>query len=283
MEKRLMQILVEDIGQGDITTAIIVPKQLVAEAELITKEDGVAAGIEEITILAETLGLTVTNLVDDGEKIENNQVILKIRGDARTILTAERTILNILSRMSGIATLTNRLVEKLGKHKLNLKIAATRKTAPGLLYFDKKAVLLGGGDPHRLHLDDMIMIKDNHIRVVGSIQKAVRRARERAPFSKKIEVEVTSAGEALKAAEAGADIIMLDNFTLKQIKETVKELKNKGFYGKIPLEASGGIKAEKILDYATTQVDFLSLGELTHSTKALNMSLEVKKTWKTKK
>jgi nicotinate-nucleotide pyrophosphorylase (carboxylating) len=275
LEEKLKQILAEDIGQGDVTTAAVVPSGLTAEAAVIAKEAGIAAGIEEAVILAESLGLKVKTEVADGEEIKNGQAIMKISGDARTILSAERTMLNLISRMSGIATTTRGLTEKLKKAGLTTKIAATRKTAPGLLYFDKKAVFTGGGDPHRLHLDDMILIKDNHIAVAGSIGNAVKRAKQNASFSKKIEVEVSSVADTLKAAEAGADIIMLDNFSPKQIKETTALLKKAGFFGKILLEVSGGITVENLLEYASTRVDIISLGELTHSAKTLDISLEI--------
>ena len=275
LEEKLKQILAEDIGQGDVTTAAVVPSGLTAEAAVIAKEAGIAAGIEEAVILAESLGLKVKTEVADGEEIKNGQAIMKISGDARTILSAERTMLNLISRMSGIATTTRGLTEKLKKAGLTTKIAATRKTAPGLLYFDKKAVFTGGGDPHRLHLDDMILIKDNHIAVAGSIGNAVKRAKQNASFSKKIEVEVSSVADTLKAAEAGADIIMLDNFSPKQIKKTVESLKKAGFFGKVLLEASGGITEENLPEYAAAQVDIISLGELTHSVRALDVSLEI--------
>ena len=275
LEEKLLQMLAEDIGQGDVTTAAIIASGLKASAAVIAKEAGIAAGIEETAILAESLGLKITKAVADGEKIKKNQVILEISGDAQTILSAERTMLNLISRMSGIATTTKKLVEKLRKAKMNTQIAATRKTAPGLSYFDKKAVLIGGGDPHRLHLDDMILIKDNHITLAGSIENAVTRAKQNASFTKKIEAEVTSTADALKAAEAGADIVMLDNFSPKQAREAVAAFKKAGFFGKILLEASGGITAENLLEYASTQVNIISLGELTHSTKALDASLEI--------
>jgi nicotinate-nucleotide pyrophosphorylase (carboxylating) len=275
MEEKLRQLLADDIGQGDVTTAAVVPPGGEAEAVIIAKEAGTAAGIEETIILAENLGLKVQTEVTDGEKIKNAQVLMKISGDARTILSAERTMLNLLSRMSGIATTTRRLVETLKKAKATVKIAATRKTAPGLLYFDKKAVLVGGGDPHRLHLDDMILIKDNHVVVAGNLADAVKRARLNSSFTKKIEVEVTKSKDALVAARAGADIIMLDNFSPKQIKATVQTLKKAGFFGKILLEASGGINKENLIEYAATEVDVLSMGELTDSVKSLDVSLEI--------
>lgn len=281
LEKRLLEILVEDLGQGDITTAVLVPEACVCEAEVRGKQDGVVAGIEEAMILLESLGLRVDRRVADGDKVEENQVLMKIYGNARSLLSAERTLLNLISRMSGIATITRRLLEKLEKAKLRTKIACTRKAAPGLLYFDKKAVFIGRGDTHRLHLDDMILIKDNHIMIAGGIEKAVKRAREKGSFSKKIEVEVQNAHDALRAAESGADAIMFDNFSPKQVEKAVELMRKKGFSGKILLEASGGITEENILAFAKTGVDIVSLGMITHSPRALDVSLELKTTRRT--
>jgi len=177
--------------------------------------------------------------------------------------------------MSGIATVTSEYVEKLRKAKLKTRVAATRKSAPGLLFFDKKAVFIGGGDPHRLHLDDMLLIKDNHIVVAGSLEAAVKAAKQFASFSRKIEVEVLAPEDAVKAAELGADVVLLDNFSPEQIKEAVALLKKAGLLGKILLEASGGITGENLVEYAAAGVDLVSLGELTHSVKALDMSLEI--------
>ncbi|PMB74272.1 nicotinate-nucleotide diphosphorylase (carboxylating) [Candidatus Bathyarchaeota archaeon] len=277
LEEKLRQILTEDVGQGDVTSTLIVPEGCSVEAEIIAKERGVAAGIEEAGVLLESLGLKFEALVKDGDEIKPKQVLMKIYGDARTLLAVERTLLNIVSRMSGIATTTRRLVEKVRKAGYKTIIACTRKTAPGLLYFDKKAVSLGGGDTHRLHLDDMILIKDNHIRIAGSIEKAVRTAKEKASFSKKVEVEASGIEEALAAAKAGADIIMLDNFSPKQIKRAVERLRKAGFLGKVLLEASGGITAENVVAFASTGVDIVSLGEITDSPKALDISLEITK------
>jgi nicotinate-nucleotide pyrophosphorylase (carboxylating) len=277
IESKLLQLLSDDIGQGDVTTATVISQGAVTEALVIAKETGVAAGLEEGTILSESLGLKAEGAVSDGAEIKKGQVILKISGDAQTILSAERTMLNLISRMSGIATATKRLVEKLRKAGLATKMAATRKSVPGLSYFDKKAVLLGGGDPHRLHLDDMILIKDNHIAIVGSVEGTVEKAKLKSSFSKKIEVEVTKASDALLAAKAGADIVMLDNFSPKQVKQAVESFKKAGFFGKVLLEASGGITEVNLLEYASTGVDVLSLGVLTHSVRALDISLEITK------
>jgi nicotinate-nucleotide pyrophosphorylase (carboxylating) len=274
VEEKLKQILAEDIGQGDVTVSAVILPNLAVKAEVIAKEDGIAAGIEEATILAESLGLKVTLKASDGDKIKNKQILMQISGDAQTILSAERTLLNLLSRMSGIATKTKKLTEQLQKTNAKAKIAATRKSAPGLLYFDKKAVVIGGGDPHRLHLDDMVLIKDNHLAVVGDVETAVKKAKANVSFSKKIEVEVTKTEDALKAAKAGADIVMLDNFSPKQAKEAGDALRKAGF-SSVLLEVSGGITSENLLEYAKAQVDIISMGELTHSVKALDISLEI--------
>jgi nicotinate-nucleotide pyrophosphorylase (carboxylating) len=276
VEEKLKQILADDIGQGDVTAAAVIPANSTVKAEVIAKEEGVVAGIEEATYLMEYLGLTVRAKVAEGEKIKNKQVLMQISGDGQTILSGERTMLNLLSRMSGIATKTRMLIEKLEKVNAKTKIAATRKSAPGLLYFDKKAVIIGGGDSHRSHLDDMILIKDNHLAIIGTVEEAVKRAKANASFTKKIEIEVTNIEDALKAAKAGADIIMLDNFSPKQAKDAGEALGKAGF-GKVLLEVSGGITGENLLDYASAQVDIISMGELTHSVKALDISLEIVK------
>ena len=277
IEAKLLQLLSDDIGQGDVTTATVISQSIVAEALVIAKEAGVVAGLEEAIILSESLGLKAEGAVSDGAEIKKGQVILKILGDARTILSAERTMLNLLSRMSGIATATGRLVEKLRAAGSTTKVAATRKAAPGLIYFDKKAVLLGGGEPHRLHLDDLILIKNNHIAIVGSVEGAVENAKLKSSFSKKIEVEVTKVTDTLLAAKAGADVVMLDNFSPKQVKQAVESFKKAGFLGKVLLEASGGINEVNLLEYALTGVDILSLGALTHSVRALDVSLKITK------
>jgi nicotinate-nucleotide pyrophosphorylase (carboxylating) len=276
LEEKLRMMLAEDVGQGDITTALIVPADSVTDAEVTAKEDGVLAGIEEAKILLESLGLKSEAFASDGEEIKASQTLMKISGNTRTILSVERTLLNVLSRMSGIATTTKKMVEQLQKAGLKTKVACTRKTAPGLLYFDKKAVLIGGGDTHRLHLDDMILIKDNHIAVARSIKKAIEKAKRQASLSKKIEVEVTRVEDAWVAAEAGADIIMLDNFSPERIEKAVGLLRKKKIYRKVLLEASGGITAKNILTFAAKGVDVVSLGEITQSPQALDMSLEVK-------
>ncbi len=276
VEEKLKQLLADDIGQGDVTAAAVIPANLTVKAEIIAKEEGIVAGIEEATYLAEYLGLAVNTKVSDGAKIKNKQILMRISGDAQTILSVERTMLNLLSRMSGIATKTRTLAEKLEGAHVKAKIAATRKSAPGLLYFDKKAVVIGSGDPHRLHLDDMVLIKDNHLAIIGSVEGAVKTAKAKASFTKKIEIEVNNVEDSLKAARAGADIIMLDNFSPKQAKDASEALEESGF-GSVMLEVSGGITGENLLEYAKAKVDIISMGELTHSVKALDISLEIVK------
>jgi nicotinate-nucleotide pyrophosphorylase (carboxylating) len=275
LEGRLLRILADDIGYGDLTSALLIPEKLHVEANIIVKEGGLAAGIEEVTILGQLLGLNVVNTVSDGKEFEKNQIIIKIFGNAQVILSAERTMLNLLSRMSGIATTTNKLVKKINDSKYKTRIAATRKTIPGLNYFDKKAIVIGGGDSHRMNLADMILIKDNHIAIIGNLQNAIEKARNNASFSKKIEVEVNKIEDVLIAARAGVDIIMLDNFSPEKINEAIDLLKTEGYFGKVILEASGGINFENLLDYASTQVDIISMGALTHSVKSLDMSLKI--------
>lgn len=281
LEEKLLRMLAEDLGQGDLTTALLVPEEATSEAEAVTTEEGIAAGIEEARTLLESLGAKVETLTTDGDTINEKQTIMRISGNTRTILSAERTMLNLISHMSGIATTTRRLVEKLQKAKLKTRVACTRKTAPGLLYFDKKAVWIGGGDTHRLHLDDMVLIKNNHIAVAGSIGNAMEKAKEKATFSKKIEIEVTNIKDAVAAAEAKADIVMLDNFSPKQVERAVRLLAKLGLSGKVLLEASGGITSKNIVAFASTGVDIVSLGEITHSPKALNVSLKITRTKKT--
>ena len=276
LEERLKEFLAEDVGEGDVTASAIIPQKCDVRAEVIAKSNGIVAGLEEAIILAELMGLKVVAKVADGDKVKNEQVLLSLKGDAQTVLSVERTLLNLLSRMSGIATKTHSLSEQLKKANFKARVAATRKSAPGLLYFDKKAVAIGGGDSHRLHLDDLVLIKDNHLAIIGSVEEAVKKAKVTASFSKKIEVEVTNLQDALKAAEAGADIIMLDNFSPNQAKEAGEKLRKVG-YNNVLLEISGRITAETLLEYASAHVDIISMGELTHSVKALDISLEIVK------
>ncbi len=273
--EKLRRFVEEDVGHGDVTAFCTIPLRTIVEAEIVVNEKGMIAGVEEALACSEAFGLEARALAKDGSRVTPKTKVVRIEGDAATLLTIERTMLNLLSRMSGIATHTDRLVEVVRRAGYKTTVAATRKTALGLAYFDKKAVEIGGGDPHRYGLDDMILIKDNHLAIAGNVKSVVRKTRERASFSKKIEVEVSRLGDVLEAAEAGADILMLDNFSPKKVEEAVQLLERKKFRNKIVIEASGGITERNILSYAAAGVDIVSLGEITQSARALDMSLDV--------
>ena len=208
----------------------------------------------------------------DGKLVKANQTILDISGDAGNILTCERTALNLLSRMCGIATQTNNLKKQIKKTGSKSKLFATRKTAPGLRFFDKEAVKAGGGEKHRMTLNEMIMIKDNHLVVENSIEDILRKAKR---TKGKIEIEVETQRDAILCAELGADIIMLDNFTPVQIKKTIRKLKELKLRNKVLLEASGRINSRNIVKYAKTNVDMISVGSITNSVNGIDLSLEI--------
>lgn len=275
LEEKLRKLVEEDVGHGDVTTLAVVGKGTLVEAEIMAKEKGMIAGVEEANILAESFGLETKQLVTDGQRVQDGTAVLQIRGDAATVLSIERTLLNLLSRMSGIATATYLLVERIHKASYKTRVAATRKIAPGLAYFDKKAVMIGGGDTHRSGLDDMILIKDNHIAIAGGLVEVMKNVRRNISFSKKIEVEVTRIEDALVAAQNGVDIIMLDNFTPEKASKAVRVLEKKLLRDRVLVEASGGVNKENVLQYAATGVDVVSVGEITHSPKAIDLSLEI--------
>ncbi len=275
LEEKLRKLVEEDVGHGDVTTLAVVGKGTLVEAEIRAKEKGMIAGVEEANILAESFGLATKQLVTDGQRVQDGTAVLQIRGDAATVLSIERTLLNLLSRMSGIATATYLLVERIHKASYKTRVAATRKIAPGLAYFDKKAVMIGGGDTHRSGLDDMILIKDNHIAIAGGLVEVMKNVRRNISFSKKIEVEVTRIEDALVAAQNGVDIIMLDNFTPEKASKAVRLLEEKQLRDRVLVEASGGVNKENVLQYAATGVDVVSVGEITHSPKAIDLSLEI--------
>ena len=212
---------------------------------------------------------------NDGDKIAKGDILLELEGNARKILLLERTALNLLMRLSGVATVTNRIVSKVHEVNPKIRVAGTRKTAPALQKFDKLAIAIGGGDTHRNALDDMVLIKDNHIAVVGSVKEALRLAKENNSFSKKIEIEVESIDDAIIACENGADIVMLDNMSPELALNTLNALEEKDLRKDVLIEISGGITEENILDYAPLDVDIISLGSLTHATPSLNFSLDM--------
>jgi len=268
-KKELLRFLAEDVGKGDITSSLL-PKKIIT-ARIISKQNGILAGIKFAKEIFCLKGCKVKVLKLDGSKIRPNQMILKVSGYAKSVLTCERTVLNLLTRMSGIATQTNNLVEKIRKVNSKSHVFATRKTAPGLRFFDKEAIKIGGGQKHRMSLDEMIMIKDNHL-AIDSITNLICKARKK---YKKIEIEVENQNDVILAAREGATIIMLDNFSPKDITKTIARLKKLGLRNKVLLEASGGINSKNIQAFAKTGVDMISVGEITNSVKGIDFSLEV--------
>ena len=268
--KALDSFLAEDIGKGDITSNLLPRKKITAS--IISRQDGTVAGVQYVKYIFVSKGCKVKILKKDGSKIKPNQKIMTISGFAHVILPCERTALNLLSRMSGIATQTNHLVDKINKVNPKVKLYSTRKTAPGLRLFDKDAVEIGGGNRHRMSLDDMIMIKDNHLMVSDSVFELVQTACKK---YKTVEVEVEGLNDAILAAKAGASIIMLDNRSPKEISNIINVLKKLHLRDKMKIEASGGIDASNIQSYAKTGIDMISVGKITNSAPGLDLSLEV--------
>jgi nicotinate-nucleotide pyrophosphorylase (carboxylating) len=274
VRERLIDFLQEDIGTGDITSNNIIPADLKARAEIVSKSRlAVVCGLEEASMLFDMCGCDTEILVEEGSKVSKGTAVLNVSGHARAILKAERTVLNIIMRMSGIATETRRLVDE----AKGITILATRKTAPGLRYFDKKAVVLGGGGAHRMRLDDMALIKDNHLALSSDIVKTIRSVRENVGSSIKVECEARTKKEALAIVAAEADIVMLDNFTPKQAEQTIRQIRRMGLRKRVMIEISGGITDKNIRDYRRAKPDFISVGIITHSSKAADFSLEIMK------
>jgi nicotinate-nucleotide pyrophosphorylase (carboxylating) len=268
----LLRFIEEDAPSGDLTSSALAPLGR-CRAEIRAKAAGVVAGIAEASLLFTHFGISLHPALSDGDACAAGSLVLALEGDAEQILLVERTALNLLSRMSGIATGTRAMVEEAGKVNPSLRIAATRKTCPGMRVLDKKAVVLGGGEAHRATLSERILIKDNHLKLIP-LQEAVKRARRRAP-SERIEVEVTNGEEAALAALAGAGVIMFDNMDPASIKEAIRNLEARGLRRRVLLEASGGIGRGNLKDYATLDLDRVSMGTLTHSVHGLDLSLEI--------
>lgn len=269
----LRRALLEDIGEGDVTTCAVVPQNHSSKATLIAEETFLLAGLpfaEKIFKLI-TPELKFKAIKKDGDTVNKGTVIARISRNTRGLLMGERTALNLLQRLSGIATLTRRFVERVDG--LPVKIIDTRKTTPGIRIFEKYAVRIGGGNNHRFGLFDGILIKDNHISVAGSIKKAVRLAKKNAQHMLKIEVETRNIREVRSALSAGAEIIMLDNMSLEDIKRSVKMIRNQNPH--MIIEASGNITIENIRAVAETGVDLISIGALTHSAVAVDISMNI--------
>ena len=271
IEPVVRMALVEDLGRaGDVTAQACIPDGARMRAVFAARKAGVLAGIDcvRLAVLAMDPGASIALKLRDGDAFEAGAVLAEVEADARAFLAAERTALNLLGRLCGIATLTRAYVEAVAGTKA--RIADTRKTTPGLRALEKHAVLCGGGVNHRFGLDDAILIKDNHVAVCGGVGEAVRRARAVVGHLMKVEVEVDGLDQLDEALAAGPDVIMLDNFTLPMLREAVARTA-----GRITLEASGGVNLETVRGIAETGVDVISVGALTHSAPALDVGLDV--------
>ena len=269
-KRELKRFLDEDVGNGDITSKLLENKKIVAR--IITREETIVAGTKHAKEIFALKKCKTRIYKKDGKIAKANQTILEIKGNAGDILTCERTALNLLSRMCGIATQTNNLKKQIKSVGSKSKIYATRKTVPGLRLFDKEAVEIGGGEKHRMTLNEMIMIKDNHLAVEKSIEGILRKAKK---TRGKIEIEVETEKDVILCAEMGVDIIMLDNFSPEKIIKTVKKLTELKLRNKIILEASGRINSKNITRYAKTNVDMISVGSITNSVEGIDLSLEI--------
>lgn len=271
--KEVESFIEEDLGYDDVSCTIVPDRP--AEAIIFTKEDCTVAGIKEAGSIFCYLGIQAETTLKDGDHLKEGEIIFRLKGGAVSILRAERLALNFLGHLSGIATLTRACVDTVRKYSETTRVACTRKTTPGIRKFEKLAVAAGGGDTHRFNLSDSVMIKDNHVKLMG-IEAAIEAAKKTS-FTRKIEVEVESAENAVFAAELGADIIMLDNMQPQAIQETLKTLKRKGLRNSVIVEASGGISQENLEGYAKTGVDVISMGSLIHKSRWIDMSLEIVK------
>ena len=266
----IQRALDEDIPNGDITSESIIPPESQSKAAILTKENGILAGIEVAHKVFNKIDELVSFLAlkKDGQEIIKGEKLAELRGSSISLLKGERTALNFLQRLSGIATTTHRFVEALKGSAT--KILDTRKTTPGLRVLEKYAVKMGGGTNHRQSLSDMVLIKDNHIRLVEGIYEAVQLARKKVHKDIKIEVETRCREEVIEAVRSGADMIMLDNMSLEEMRDIVALVE-----GKVPLEISGSIDLQKAKEYAELGVDFISVGSLTHSFKSLDIHLDI--------
>lgn len=268
----LLPFIEEDAPFGDITSESLLDERP-ATAHILVKEDAVIAGLEEAMTLFTHFQVTVEKLVNDGDRVKAGTKLLKLSGNGKNILLVERTALNIIGRMSGIATKTAHYAEIIQSVNTKCKVAGTRKTAPGLRRLDKKAIILGGGEPHRFGLSDGILIKDNHLALAGLIE-AIQKCKAAYRY-RKVEAEVETPEDAVLAARAGADIVMLDNMGPNQIRETLSLMEKSGMRDQILLEISGGINESTLQEFAKLDIDLISVGALTHSVKNIDVSLEI--------
>jgi nicotinate-nucleotide pyrophosphorylase (carboxylating) len=268
----LLNFIREDAPFGDITSETIIP-EIECNARISIESPAVVAGLEEASALFRYFDVDVDQPVPDGSDVRSGDTLLTLQGPAKKILLVERTALNIIGRMSGIATATREFVELVRRVNPSCRVAATRKTCPGFRELDKKAVSLGGGDPHRANLSDGILIKDNHLAIV-SLENALSIAKSRSPWYK-VEVEVETGKDAVRAAQSGSDVIMFDNLSPWQVQKSLDALVQKGLRDRVIIEISGGIDADTIVEYASLGVDVISIGALTHSVKNIPLHLEI--------
>lgn len=259
----------EDMPQGDITSENIIPAESRSRAIILAKENGILAGLDVARRVFEKIDSSIEfdKKKNDGQKFSDGETLAVLQGSSISLLKGERTALNFLQRMSGIATTTGKFVQALEGKKT--KILDTRKTTPGLRNLEKYAVRMGGGQNHRLNLSEMVLIKDNHIKIVGNISEAVKKAKERIAPGIKVEVEATSLAQVQEAVQSGADMVMLDNMRMDKMEEVVRWVK-----GRIPLEVSGSVTHGKIREIAALGIDFISVGSLTHSYQSVDISME---------
>jgi len=268
----LLRFIEEDAPAGDLTSDVIIP-EVDTRAAIRAEDEGIVAGLTEATALFSHFLVRVTPAKKDGDTIRPGEILLTLEGSARRILLVERTALNIIGRMSGIATRTRALGDLVRAKNPACRLAATRKTCPGFGAGDKKAVIIGGGDPHRANLSEGFLIKDNHLALVP-IPEAIRRAKAYSAY-KKVEVEVESADDAVLVAESGAEIIMLDNMTAGQVADTLLRLTKAGLRDRVTIEVSGGIDEKTLAGYAASGADIISMGSLTHTVRNFSVTLEM--------
>lgn len=275
MDKIVRYMLEEDEGFGDVTSNALIDKDDVSVGQIFSKEDGILAGIDIAREIFESRDITVIFNLNDGTEISKGDLLIHVVGNTRDILLLERTVLNLLMRMSGVATAANHYVNLVKDY--DVIVAGTRKTAPAIAKFDKYALAVGGADTHRFSLDDMVLIKDNHIMAVGTPLDALKKAQNNVSFSKKIEIEVETLEDAIQCVENKADIVMLDNMDPSEVKEVLNQLNKLGIRNNSLIEVSGGINHETICEFAEAGVDIISSGALTHSTRSLNFGLDLKR------
>ena len=266
-------MLAEDEGFGDVTSNAVVEDGKEVSAYIVSKDEGILAGVNIIRDLFEEYGVNVSFWLAEGSKIADGDMLISLKGDAKTILLLERTALNLMMRMSGVATAASHYVDLVKDY--DVRIAGTRKTSPAIGKFDKHALKVGGADTHRFALDDMVLIKDNHIAACGTPLETLLKAKENVSFSKKIEIEVETLDDAVECVKNGADIVMLDNMSPEEVNEVIAELERLNVRKNSLIEVSGGITDETICDYAELGVDIISIGALTHSSRSLNFSLKI--------